>query len=160
MRTGSILLFALLFILNSCSNNKKTRSQVTSQQIDSIMKSEMNAWADAFKNKNSDEAISLFDTSANVMLIGSDSSEVFKGHEQISSFLKGMFAMPLSFSWQFKSIDVHHHEGTAWVYVDAILLVTENGTTARLPYRFVVIAIDRNNEWKWRLYQGSEPKMQ
>ena len=153
----------LSFIVVSCDSKNITLSvnnEASFVNAEAAIKKSIQDWADACKNKDYNKATNLFDSTSDVMLIGSDSSEVLVGREQIAAFLKTMLSQPFTLSWEIKKIDVFHHQQTAWAYADGALLVTEKANTTRLPYRFVVVLAERNKEWKWKLYHGSEPKPQ
>lgn len=162
MKKSTCFLFTFLgMVFLSCN----TQTQIASPGEDSFTNSEkaiknsMQAWADAFKYKEYEKALNLFDTSSHdIMLIGSDSSEILTGKEQIGPFLQTFFNQPFGVSWEYKSIDINHHQNTAWAFVNANLVISEGEKVTHLPYRFVVVLVVINNEWKWKLYHGSEPK--
>lgn len=57
-------------------------------------------------------------------------------------------------------MDISHYQNTAWTFINTLILATEKGHEARMPYRFVVVLTKKINEWKWRLFHDSEPKPQ
>lgn len=154
------LLFGSAFFV-SCEERKvsdtKTETSFAGAEID--IRRSLDDWAAAFKQKDHQSAINLFDSSStDIMLIGSDSSEVFRGYEQISAFLKTLFAQPFSLSWQYRDISITVHQRSAWASVDATLIVTDNAIVSNIHYRFMIVLSEKNEVWKWRAYFGSEPK--
>ena len=102
--------------------------------------------------------MSMFDDSENIMLIGSDSCEVFKGKDQIKGWLTQLFDMA-SFSWEMDRIDIDSNDNTAWVFVEGRMVVAfKTGKTKKTPYRFTGIMVRKGSEWKWRLFNGSNPR--
>jgi hypothetical protein len=54
------------------------KTELTGEIIASLKK-----WNDAAKDRDTSQFMGLFDHSATIMLVGSDSGEIFKGREQI-----------------------------------------------------------------------------
>lgn len=101
--------------------------------------------------------MSLFDDSENIMFIGSDSAEIWKGKDQIKGHLNSIFPNE-SVSLEMKRIDIDYNDNTAWVFVDGAIIIS-NGTGKKIktPYRFTGVMVKKHNEWKWRLFNGSNP---
>jgi ketosteroid isomerase-like protein len=115
-------------------------------------------WNDAAKKADPENFMALYDSGSEIILIGSDSGEIFKGEQQIRKWLTGLFANN-SFEWDMKDVHIDHFENTAWVFVDGSMIVTShNGGKNKFPYRFTGILIKQNNKWKWRLFNGSVPQ--
>jgi hypothetical protein len=55
-------------------------------------------------------------------------------------------------------IDIDYNENTAWVFVDGyIIIVANTGEKFKAPYRFTGILVKKDNNWKFRLFNGSNP---
>jgi ketosteroid isomerase-like protein len=130
------------------------------QAQDAIQKeisASLEAWNNNAKNRDLDKFMSLFDDAPDIMLVGSDSGEVFKGKQQIEDWLKMLFGFA-SFSWDMNRIDIDHYQNTAWVFMEGYMVVTfDSGKTRRTTYRFTGVLVKQKNEWKWRLFNGSVP---
>jgi ketosteroid isomerase-like protein len=126
-----------------------------------VIKKEILATLESFnnasKNRDLSHFIDLFDKTPEILLVGSASGEVFKGKEQMEGWLKKLF-LHNSFSWQMDRTDIDNNGKTAWVFMEGFMIVAnDNGQTSKFPYRFTGIMIKVNNNWKWRLFNGSVP---
>ncbi len=136
-----------------------TSAQNKSEKVNAEISEVLNLWNSAAKNSNTDQALSLFDETDNIMLVGSDSGEVFKGKDQIRGWLNRLFKHN-SFSWEMNRIDIDSFENTAWVFMDGFMVVSnDKGKTRKVPYRFTGIMVKKDNTWKWRLFNGSAPSV-
>lgn len=143
------LVLILLFSFRSSDAQNGTKLQVQKA---------LTLWNDAAKHANLEKFMSFFDESENIMLVGSDSGEIFKGKKQIRSWLGGLFEHH-SFQWEMNRIDIDSYQNTAWVFVDGAMIVTnDKGNRNKTPYRFSGVLIKKGNQWKWRLFDGSIPK--
>ncbi|MCX6244853.1 MAG: nuclear transport factor 2 family protein [Bacteroidetes bacterium] len=139
----------------------KTGKSDKKQEADAAFKKEITSalelWNNMAKNRDVTHFMDLFDTTGEIMVVGSDSGEVFKGRDQIEGWMKMLFAHR-SFSWDMKRIDIDHNGNTAWVFMDGYMIVTnDKGKTAKFPYRFTGILVKARNTWKWRLFDGAVP---
>jgi ketosteroid isomerase-like protein len=147
----SVILIIFSIIFNSL------QAQELSEKVKSEITEALNIWNNAAKNSNTELMMSLFDDSENIMLIGSDSAEIWKGKDQIRGHLNSIFPNE-SVSWEMNRIDIDGYGNTAWVFVDgSIIISTDTGENIKAPYRFTGILIKKNKEWKWRLFNGSNP---
>jgi ketosteroid isomerase-like protein len=103
--------------------------------------------------------LALFDDQADILLVGSDKGEVFKGRAAMEGWLGSLFKSS-GFSWQMDRVDISHHGETAWAFVEGRMNVSSL-TTGKLrfsaPYRFSAVLVKRGNRWVWRLFHGSAP---
>lgn len=148
-RIFSLILFSLLFNTVSAQTSEKVKSEITAA---------LRIWNDAGKNSSVDQILAQFDNTDDIMLVGSDSGEIYKGHEEIKKWLTGLFSFA-SFSWEMKRVDIDANGNTAWVFMDGKMIVKfiKGGELIR-PYRFTGIMIKKEDGWKWRLFDGSIPK--
>lgn len=153
----NIFLRTIIFILLLVVSNSLT-AQILTDNVKGEITKALELWNATAKNSNVDQAISLFDDSENILLVGSDSGEVFKGKNQIKEWLTQLFDYA-SFSWEMDRIDIDYSGNTAWVFVDGKMVVeTKAGKIRKPPYRFTGILVKKGNEWKWRLFNGSNPR--
>ncbi len=137
----------------SLADKQKAVKEAVMKEIVSALE----LWNKSCKSSDIGQTMELFDKSAEVMVVGSDSGEVFKGREQIEGWMKMLFAHR-SFSWEMSRVDIDSNGNTAWVFMDGFMIVsTDKGKTAKFPYRFTGILVKVKNDWKWRLFDGAVP---
>lgn len=146
----SLICFAFISIsVNGQSKNDNVEKEI---------KNALMMWNDAAKRANLEDFMSLYDNSADIILVGSDSGEVFTGKDQIRNWLGELFKNN-SFQWEMNKILIDHFENTAWVFVDGAMIVTnKTGKVFKTPYRFTGILVKKGKDWKWRLFNGSIPE--
>ena len=158
MKKNTLIKLVLLILFIVALNSLK--AQTSSEKVHKEILETLKLWNTAASAANVDKAILLFDNSDNIMLIGSDSGEVYKGKDQIKGWLTQIFKN-VSFSWEMNRIDIDYNGNTAWLFVDGLMIVKfNNGETFKKPYRFSGIMVKKKKTWKWRLFDGSEPKQQ
>ena len=136
---------------------KSDKNQDENTTVKNEITAALELWNTMAKSRDTGRFMDLFDKTADIIVVGSDSGEVFKGREQIEGWMKMLFAHR-SFSWDMKRIDIDHNGNTAWVFMDGYMMVTnDKGKSAKFPYRFTGILVKSKNEWKWRLFDGSAP---
>jgi ketosteroid isomerase-like protein len=160
-RKHRIVIFALICLLITASARSQTGKSEKKQGTDAAFKKEITSslelWNNLAKNRDVTHFMDLLDNTEEIMVVGSDSGEVFKGKEQIKSWMKILFAHR-SFSWEMNRVDIDHNGNTAWVFMDGYMIVTnDKGKTAKFPYRFTGILVKVKNIWKWRLFDGAVP---
>jgi len=100
-----------------------------------------------------------FDDQADILLVGSDKGEVYKGRAAMEGWL-GQLYQGSGFSWQMDRVDISSHGETAWVFVEGKMNVRNKATGAlrfSAPYRFSGVLVKRGDGWAWRLFHGSAP---
>jgi ketosteroid isomerase-like protein len=152
-----ILLHTTLLIVFAAMFNSLPAQEVSEKARNEITET-LKTWNTAAKNAKIDEIMSLFDNSEDIMVVGSDSGEIFKGKVKIQGWLSQLFKHN-SFSWEMNRIDIDCNDSTAWVFVDGFMVVTnDKGKTRKSPYRFTGIVVKKDKTWKWRLFNGSMPR--
>ena len=133
-------------------------AQVQSDKIKSEIMSALQLFNTCAQKANTDMMMSLFDDSENIMFIGSDSAEIWKGKDQIRGHFNSIFPKE-SVSLEMNRIDIDYNDQTAWVLVDgSIHISSDSKEIFKAPYRFTGILIKKKQEWKWRLFDGSSPQ--
>jgi ketosteroid isomerase-like protein len=103
--------------------------------------------------------MALFDDTDDVMLVGSDVGEVFKGREILSARLKEIYALPFVLSFDMPNVTVHVEARTAWIFGEGAAIIDEGaGKISRTPYRFTIFLVKRGEGWKWQVFSGSVPR--
>lgn len=100
-----------------------------------------------------DEFVDAEDT----LLIGSEPGERAQGPAQIEDFFEALYARPeaLSFSW--REVDVSVRGDVAWIHAEGELVLMGDSSETRRPYRLAGVLEPHEGDWKWRLFQGTQP---
>lgn len=157
-----ILFFSLLCLSVAHNVYSRGSNQDKSKDVPSSVKAEiissLSKWNEAANSRNVRQFMDLYDSGTDIMLVGSDSGEVFKGRDEIETWITNLFSFA-SFSWDMKRIDIDHNGNTAWVFMDGFMIVTnDRGKTNKFPYRFTGILVKSKKSWKWRFFNGSVPR--
>lgn len=153
MKKNTFLQLVFLFSVMSMSLHAQVRSESVKGEIIQTLQ----RFNTAAQNSNTDQVMALFDKTSNIMFIGGDSAEIWKGEDQIRGHLNSIFPQE-SVSLQMDRVDIDYHENTAWVFVDGyIAIVSNKGEKFKAPYRFTAILVKRDGDWKFRLFNGSNP---
>lgn len=137
-------------------------NQITAQKnadtaVNGEIRAALQTWNQMAIGRNTESFMALYDQSADMLMVGSDSGEIFRGKAQIGKWL-GMLFKHNSFSWEMNILDIDHYGKTAWVFMDGFMVVkNEAGRTRRTPYRFTGVLVRKKKVWKWRLFHGSVP---
>jgi ketosteroid isomerase-like protein len=103
--------------------------------------------------------MTIYDDSDDIIVVGSDSGEVFVGRERVKTFMKIIASMPFVFSFEMNQVLINSSQNTAWVFVDGFMVHTRtNGKVSKVPYRITAVMVKRDNEWKWKVFSGSIPR--
>ena len=156
MKKSIFLQSALFFILFTATFNPLRAQKAQDKVIQEITQA-LKDWNTATGSANSELTMAQFDNTENIMVIGSDSGEIYKGKEQIRGWMNALYKNNC-FSWEMNRVDIDYSGKTAWVFVDGTMVVSrKSGKIRRTPYRFTGILVKKGNAWKWRLFDGSVP---
>ena len=148
------LAILILFIVASYT----MKAQSSNDKVHKEISKTLDAWNSACKNGNLDLAMSMFDESDGIMVIGSAKGEINKGKEEIRKWAGQIFSFA-GFSWEMSRIDIDSNGKTAWVFMDGKMIVDfHKGGQKITPYRFTGIMVKKKGIWKWRLFDGSVPE--
>ncbi len=148
-----MLAMAFLFSVPVISLQAQSASEKVKGEIAEALKQ----FNTAAQNASTDQLMLLFDDTENIMFIGSDSAEIWKGHEQIRRHLNSIFPKERVFL-DMSRTDIDCNGETAWIFADGTISITgEKGEKMTAPYRFTGILVKKNHLWKWRLFDGSSP---
>ncbi len=152
------LFLQFIFLILFATQFTSLSAQKSSEKVKAEITEALSIWNAAGKKANTDLAMEQFDNSENIMVIGSDSGEIYKGPVQIRGWLDAIFKHN-KFTWEMNRIDVDYSGNTAWVFVDGFMIVTnDKGKIRKTPYRFAGILVKKKGEWKWKLFDGSIPR--
>ncbi|MDB5523303.1 MAG: hypothetical protein JWM58_1066 [Rhizobium sp.] len=90
-------------------------------------------------------------------LIGSEKGEVAETRDQLESLFNSIFTHPARFRWAWDERSVTIEDDIAWVFAEGHVEIVHADHVDRRPYRLVAIFHNRNGDWRWRLFSGSEP---
>ena len=88
---------------DSASSQAQTRQEVS--QV-------LQAWSRACSARDLNQVMAMIDDGPDVMVVGSEKGEVFKGRQQIEGWLKGLLAVR-GFSWEMDRVDIDANGATA-----------------------------------------------
>ena len=146
------LIFFLLALL-PFSGYTQGSTDKTSDEI----KQTLRLFNTAAQQANTEGIMKMFDATANIMFIGSDSAEIWKGEARIREHLNSIFPQE-RVSLDMKRVDIDSNGQTAWAFVDGqIIITTDKGEEFKAPYRFTIILVKKGKDWKIRLFDGSAP---
>jgi uncharacterized protein (TIGR02246 family) len=131
-------------------------AQIISEKVKSEIYQTLQRFNTAAQNSNTEQLLELFDESANIMFIGGDSAEIWKGADQIRGHLNSIFPQE-SVNLQMDRVDIDYNENTAWVFVDGYIVISDKKEKFKAPYRFTGILVKKDSNWKFRLFNGSNP---
>lgn len=125
---------------------------------DDAVAATLNALNSSLAGRDLPAFMALFEDSDDIVLIGSDVGEVFKGRAAVAGFLKQLFALPFLFSFDMPEMTIRRDANMAWVFVDgAMVHAGADGATRRMPYRFAIVMVKRGSAWRWQLFNGAVP---
>ncbi len=157
MKTTAVYAAVTAFLLVGCASARPTPSP-PSDAVPAEIKSALERWNDDAGRGDLAAFMSQFDDSADILLVGSDKGEVFKGRAQIEGWLGKLMAKN-RFSWRMDRVDISASGDTAWVFVDGAMIVKDAAgkVLVTTPYRFTGVLVRRGDGWAWRLFNGSVP---
>lgn len=152
----TLLSFVLLLTLTTCSV-KHEESDSTNDTKTMIQKNLL-VFAAYAKAKDTDSMLSMFDNSDDIMLVGTDSSEVKRGRKEIKDLLQVALGKPYIINWDFNNAEVFTSNQVAWAFVNnSVILLNKDGSEIRIPYRLTSVWIKNGKDWKLKFFNGSIP---
>lgn len=101
----------------------------------------------------------LFEDSDSIALIGSDAGEVFKGRAAVAGFIRTLFALPFTFSFEMPDPVIRQRGDVAWAFVDGSMLHhLADGSSRKVPYRITAVMVRQGHVWRWQMFSGSSPR--
>jgi ketosteroid isomerase-like protein len=148
--------FTISLILTGCTlKQEQTDSE---KNVTSIIQKNLIQFATYAKEKDADSMLSMFDNSDDIMLVGSDSSEVKHGRKEIRNLLHAALSKPYIINWDFTNAEVFTSSEVAWAFVNSsVMLLNEDGSEIRIPYRLTSVWIKQGENWKLKFFNGSIP---
>ena len=147
----------LLSLVLSLSIPVLVSAQSETEKVKKEISKTLESFYSAAQKASTEEIISLFDTSPNIMFIGGDSAEIWKGADKIRGHLNSMFP-DVKVTLLMERTDIDYNQNTAWVFADGRIIITPpEGEPMKAPYRFMAILVKKANFWKFTIYNGQNP---
>ncbi len=155
-----VLLFstALSIGLINCRSSQ-TVPPPTAAVVDGEIRKALREFSDRASRGDVQLFLSQFDEGADIIMVGSGGTQVFKGRAAIEAWLGQVFS-GLRLSFQMNRVDLSHNGETAWAFVEGT--ETQRDLSGKVlgvsPYRFTAVLVKRGDHWAWRLFHGSAPE--
>ncbi len=161
----ALALLGLLVLASGCIVNVKTQGTEAASPVGASLRENQEvqqtlaALNAATTQRDVAATMALFDDTDDIMLVGSDAGEVFKGRKILAAHLKEIYALPFVLSFDLPSVTVHVEGQTAWIFSEGTEVINEGeGKISRTPYRLTVCLVKRGEHWKWQVFSGSVPR--
>jgi ketosteroid isomerase-like protein len=127
-------------------------------QVQAEIRSALQRFDEATARGDVAGALAQFDAQADILLVGSDKGEVYKGRAEMERWL-GALMKRSGFSWQMDRVEIGANGDTGWAFVEGAMKVNDlkGGQRGSTPYRFTAVLVRRGDGWAWRLFHGSVP---
>ncbi len=147
-------------VINANTGARQSASPTASSPTDSQdIRKTLEALNAATTHHDVAASMALFDDSDDIMLVGSDAGEVFKGRQVLSAHLKEIYALPFTLSFEMPAVTVKVEGQTAWIFAEGSEVINEGeGKISRTPYRITLCLVKRGANWKWQIFSGSVPR--
>jgi len=90
-------------------------------------------------------------------LIGSEKGETATTRDQLTALFDRLFALDPRLCWAWDNKTVTIENDIAWVFAEGYVELAYPDHIDRHPYRLVAIFRKVADDWRWRLFSGSEP---
>jgi ketosteroid isomerase-like protein len=148
----------ILFLLTLISCSSKQEESDSAKDAKAIIQKNLLDFASHAKAKDADSILTMFDNSDDIMLVGSDSSEVKHGLKEISDLVKGATNKPYTINWDFTNAEIFATSQVAWAFNNNYLtLLNSDGSQIRVPYRLTSVWVKKGKNWKLKFFNGSVP---
>ena len=106
-------------------------------------------YANAYCTKDTDRLMAIFDHGDNISLIGTGADELCSGQAEIRSVFDRNFseATATEFLWHWQHVIVS--DNCAVVATTLTIHLDVDGESIKVPIRWTVTMVKRDNEWKW-----------
>jgi ketosteroid isomerase-like protein len=152
----TLIIISTILTLTNCS--VKQEQSDSTNDTKAIIQKNLLEFADYAKAKNPELILSMFDDSDDIMLVGSDSSEIKHGRKEIRDLVQATLSKPYIINWDFNNAEIFTSNQVAWAFVNnTIMLQNEDGSEIRIPYRLTTVWIKSGEKWKLKFFNGSIP---
>lgn len=106
------------------------------------------------------QVLAEFAPGDDVLLVGSDAGEIWRGRRELESFFVRIFARDTTYSWEWDGIDVFRAGDIAWFFAEAQIVLMTDNEQRKTSYRTSGVLERHGERWLWKQYHGSEPVIQ
>lgn len=117
----------------------------------------LDAFNAALRDRDLEAIVALFVPDADVTLVGSDAGETAIGPLDLRSFFERIFARAGTFNFDWHSCTVSARGEVAWFFGVGTARYTEHDHVTTVSYRTTAILEQRQDQWLFVHYHGSEP---
>ncbi len=157
------LIICILTVISEKAAVAQTAQQGADVRQDQSSDHEILKWFyrmnEVLATKDLETVMTMYDDTEDIIVIGSDSGEVFVGRDRVKLFMKMIVSMPFVFSFEMDRPVITQRQNIAWMFSDGNMVHTRsNGKVSKVPYRITAVLIKKGNEWKWKMFSGSIPR--
>ncbi len=147
----------LAMLLSGCATT--TRSPAPDDQA---IRDTLKVLNSSLTARDIDLFMGLFEHSDDILLVGPDPGQVYRGWDAIRHYMFQVFHLPAVASFDLRDVVVKQNGDSAWVYVGGPALRTvdqgpSGGAMTHEPYRYTVVMVREDGHWRWQLFHGSVP---
>lgn len=154
-----LLSFLMIAILNTQTLGMNVKENKQGEDTRKEIIKSLNRMNEMLATKDLQKVMSVYDDSDDIMVIGSDSGEVYIGRERVQKFMKMIVNAPFIFSFEMEPSTITIDNDRAWVFIDGKMIhSTPKGKVGKVPYRILAIMVKSHDEWKWKVFSGSIPR--
>lgn len=160
-RFGNTLVLWLGLLLSGCVVSLLPNPGLASAatEDDTAIRASLDTLNAVMARRDVPAMMALFDDGDDILLVGSDTGEVFHGRTAVAGFIQALCGLPFVFSFETPNVTIRQTGRSAWVFVDGSMVHTrDSGQVTRSPYRFSVAMVKRGHLWRWQLFHGSVPR--
>ena len=140
-------------------DSPRTVPSPSSAVVQAEVRKAIDSFSEASNRGDLAGVLAKFDDQPDILLVGSDKGEVYKGRAAMEVWLGSLYTSN-GFGWQMDRVEISHHGETAWAFVEGKMNVYSKATGKlrfSTPYRFSAVLVKRGDRWVWRLFHGSAP---
>jgi ketosteroid isomerase-like protein len=142
---------------SQASAARKTAARSPANSDEAVLQT-LTALNDVLARRDLAGFMALFEDDDDIMLLGSDAGEVFRGRAEVGGFLKRLYGLPFTFAFDMPNATVRRKGHHAWLFADgAMVHKRADGSETRRPYRIVLVMKRHDDAWRWQLFSGSVP---
>jgi len=147
----------LVGLITVCSAQAVAASQTPAVEID--VRKTLERFSELSSRGDVQLFLAQFDPEADIMMVGSASTEVFRGRAALEPWLTQVFS-EVRISFQMDRVDINSNGETAWAFAEGLETVRDlaGKLVSVKPYRFSAVLVKKGDVWMWRLFHGSVPE--
>lgn len=92
------------------------------------------------------------------LFVGSAVGEITRGRDAIAALFAGIHARDYMIWWDLPQLDSGGDARRVWFFCEGHVVVERASGSNRLPYRLAAVLVSEGGDWRWELFNGSEPR--